>query len=516
MDPITKMTQAFVKRWHRFRMSTTARLFRIDTDPSMHRDLTRLLRGLESAPDNRSPYFIFDARFADSTEFYKAAVEKLKSDYQLLKEGLAADGVTVGDLPVTLGSQQTPEEVFALFVEAVWDQVKDQFDYLMVVVLPSRIENRPEWPRTVEQLVRVFAKSKVRIVAGDIPDGLLKGLCGNLPKYCMTGRFFVSSSTMQDYLMKVAKGGWAAVSGVRAPLAGSIPKGPPAVGRPGAPPPSGTAPDPTKIPPVAPKKQDLPSGAPPAGGTISLAEPKLPPGAPKTGVQSPEPPPAGAAGSPAGPKVLPPDEAVNLRTLMATAAAASAENKPREAIQALQEARSVCQRNGLLVEEAIVVMAIGNTLLATSMPDQAIQQYSESATVARRAESPVIVTQAHLAVGSTLFRKEEYDLSAKMYEVAAADAVVSESEILRIEALRMAGTCHNIRNRPGEAARCWNDALGAGEKMSMAEIKASTFEQVGQAFIELCKKRGLTEQAKSVAQQIEATKQKAAARDTAH
>jgi tetratricopeptide (TPR) repeat protein len=196
---------------------------------------------------------------------------------------------------------------------------------------------------------------------------------------------------------------------------------------------------------------------------------------------------------------------------MAAAAAASGENKPKQANEAFQEARQVCQQHGLAAEEAIVVMAIGNTHVATNQLDLAIQHYEESVAVARKGDVPVVRAQAGLALGSTLFRKQEYERAGKAYEQAGEDAKDCESDILYIDALRMAGTCHNLRQKPDEAMRCWKDALQTSQHISPAELQLSTWEQVGQAFLELCRKRGLGEQAKSVASQIEALRRQATA-----
>jgi tetratricopeptide (TPR) repeat protein len=165
----------------------------------------------------------------------------------------------------------------------------------------------------------------------------------------------------------------------------------------------------------------------------------------------------------------------------------------------------------LAAEEAILIMAIGNTHVATNRLDLAIQYYEESVAVAERGHVPVVRAQAGLALGSTLFRKQEYERAGQAYEQAGEAARACESDILYIEALRMAGTSHNLRQKPDEAMRCWENALQTSQHLSPAERQVSTWEQVGQAFLELCRKRGLSEQAKSVASQIEALRCQAAA-----
>jgi tetratricopeptide (TPR) repeat protein len=455
MDPITKMTQEYMKLWRRFRQSGKFRLFRIDTDPSMHQDLWRLFRAVEMAPDNRSPYLMFDGPFANPAEFYRAAVTKFVADYNLLREGLGKDGVSIRELQLPPETEAGPEEWFVRVVHAMWDQVKSQFEYLMIIFLPERIGAKTEWPRTIERLLLLFSSSSVRVAAADTPDAMLAELCTRLGNETLAGRFFIPSSIVQEYLFKIAAGGWEAISG----------------------------------------NNDTPAKptAKPAAAAASTR-------APGTG----EAAPAAVPG-----KILPHDEAARLRTCMAKAATASAERKTEDAIQALREARAICQGNELPTHEAIILIAIANSFLARKETEPALVNYEEAIASAAQAPAPVVVMQARLGMAAALFHAENYRRAAESYEQAAEDALAAESEIMHIEALRMAGTCHNIQGRIDDAVRCWSQALGVGPTIYPPEINASTINQVGQELVNLCEKRGLIDQAKSVKQQINAIKQQA-------
>jgi tetratricopeptide (TPR) repeat protein len=461
MDPITKMSQEFMRIWHRFRQSAKVRLFRIDTDPSMHQDLWRLFRAIEMAPDNRSPYLMFNSPFVNRTDFYRAAIEKLMADYALLREGLAKDGVHISELNPPPEPEGEPEEKFALAVLAMWENVKAQFEYLMIIFLPERIEATAEWPGTIEQLLLLFSSSQVRLAVADTPAAMLADLCDRLNKKTLAGRFFISSSALQEYLFKIAAGGWGALSGNQPPKSQGAAR----------------------------------QAATASAGTVTngLAE---------------------TVGSAA--KILPPEEAARLRTCMAKAAVASAERKTEDAVATLREARMICNRNGLTVHEAILLMAIANTFLAGERKDEALAHYEESIVTATRAPAPVVVMQARIGLASTLFHGQSYDRAAEAYEQAARDAVAAESEVMGIEALRMAGTSHNIQGRINDAIRCWNQALGVGGNISLAEINTSTISQVGREFVDLCQRHGLTGQAQSITQQIETIKQQALLREKDH
>jgi tetratricopeptide (TPR) repeat protein len=462
MDPITKMAQEFMGSWLRFRQSGKARFFRIDTDPSMHRDLWRIFRAIELSPDNRSPYFIFDTPFLNRQEFFQAAVQKFASDYALIREGLSKDGVSVGELKLDPECTREPGAALAHSVESAWNQVKSQFEYLMLIFLPQQIELKEDWPAAIEELLVLFRSSKVRIAAADTPEGLLAELQAGYRKESVAGKFFISQSTLQEYLYKTAAGGFGALND------------------------DGHSDASAKVHKPA---EDASKSVNNNGQASSQS---------------------------AGPAGLSPDEAARLRICMAKAATAAADQKIEDSLAALGEARTICQRNGLLTHDAILLMAMANTLIAAQRDTEALEHYDEAIAVATEAAAPVVVMQARMGAASVLFRAQNYDGAAGTYQLAADDSTAAESEVMRIEALRMAGTCHNLQGRPEVAAGCWNQALDAGAKISPTEVDASTIHLIGKEFVAMCEKNGLLEQAKSVKQQIETMRLQAVLRAKEH
>jgi hypothetical protein len=451
MDPITRMAQEFMKSWLHFRQSGKARLFRIDTDPSMHQDLWRLFRAIEMAPDNRSPYLMFNGSFTNRRDFYRGAVKKFAADYEFLREGFGKDGICIRELKVPAEDQADPEEWFVRVVNAMWDRVSSQFEYLLIIFLPNKIGTKVDWPKTLERLVALFSSSNVRIAAADTSDAMLATLCARLGKQTLGGRFFVPSSVIQEYLFKVAAGGWGAVAGNK------------------------NAPTEATTNPVSVGASSRASG------------------------------PAEAAPVPG--RILPPNEAARLRICMAKAATAAAEQRMEDGIRALREAQAICKANELATHEAIMLMAIGNSLLARKEIDQALIPYQEAIVIAERVPAPVVAMQARLGMAAALFHAGSYDRAAPAYEQAAEAALSAESEMMRIEALRMAGTCHSAQGRFDDAVRCWSHALEAGVHTRPPEVNVGTLSQVGQDLVKLYETRGLAAQARSVRQQIDAIRQ---------
>jgi tetratricopeptide (TPR) repeat protein len=460
MDPITRMAEEFMKAWLRFRQSGKASFFRIDTDPSMHADLWRVFRAIEMSPDNRAPYLMFTAPFCDPRQFFEAAVAKLASDYALLREGLAKDGVSINDLVLPPLFGYEPEEWFALVVETIWGHVKSQFEYLMIIFLPERVENKVDFARSIERLVALLSAPNFRIALADFQEPILLDICKKLDRQALSGRFFIPSKTLQEYLLKMAEGGWGALS------------------------------------------DDKNASQKPATEPVPEAASSKPASdAAKTQVDS------------SANQILPAGEAQRLRICMAKAATASSEQNTFGAVEALRQAQTICHRNGLATHEAIMLMAIANSFLASQSIDEAVIHYEQAAKIAAEASAPMVVMQARMGCASALFHAQSYDLAAQTYEQAAEAARKAESEVMRIEALRMAGTCHTSHGRFNLAADCWNRALETAGKLPALEVNASTFAEVGEHFAAQCEQQGLAEQAKSVRQQVDLIRRQTALRD---
>jgi len=376
------------------------------------------------SPDNRSPYFLFETLFASPGEFYSQAEEKIRADYGLLKEGLAKDGLHIRELGLATGTEQ-PEDCFVETILNICENAKAPFDYCMLIFLPAKIENGELWLATVDRLFdRLSSCALVRVAVADTADSMLKPVSDNWNGRTHGGRFVISGESVQEYLLKVASGGWSALSSA----------------------------------------------------------------APVT--RTPREPPSASG-------VLLPDEAARLRTAMAKAAAASAAQNVEQALAALREARMVCSNNGLKAHEAITVMAMANTFLASGMRQDAITSYQQAIQLTGDAPVPVVVMQARLGKAAALFHGQNYREAAIAYEQAADDAIAAESDVMRLESLRMAATCHLMLGSFDAVTECWKRGLASEEA---GEMNAW---QTGEAFASACQRHGLVEQAKSVRQQVE-------------
>ena len=111
-----------------------------------------------------------------------------------------------------------------------------------------------------------------------------------------------------------------------------------------------------------------------------------------------------------------------------------------------------------LVEEAGVRMALAGTFLAKGDGPAALRQYHKAAELGESQGALSIVGQAHLGAGGVCLTFTRYEPAAQLYELAAKAAERGKIPLLRIEALRMAGTCHGLRGAKEDALLAWVEA----------------------------------------------------------
>ena len=137
--------------------------------------------------------------------------------------------------------------------------------------------------------------------------------------------------------------------------------------------------------------------------------------------------------------------------------------------------------------------------------EQACQHYRAAAAVAAEAGAHPQAAQARMALASVLVRQQRLDEAAEEYEQAADAAEHGNSLLLRIENLRMAGTCHLQQGREEDARRCWHVAVTSGNLATPAEIRNSSLSQVGESLVKLLRDQRLEDQARSVEALLAAT-----------
>jgi tetratricopeptide (TPR) repeat protein len=231
---------------------------------------------------------------------------------------------------------------------------------------------------------------------------------------------------------------------------------------------------------------------------------------------------AGSAGPPAAPPPIPtedqrrafeaatgrrlpsPETARSLRALLLDAARATGQGDHATAAARYRDARVLCQREALALEEATVLLALGGACLAARTLDPANEAYAQAVELAQALEAWPVVCQAWLGAGGAELTAMRYEAAAPAYRAAADAAKRGGIAVLCVEALRMAGTCHLLRGAWEEAVRVWQEAVDAGAGLDTPARGASTFPQVTEALAVLLEQLGMAGQAAHVRSLVDA------------
>jgi tetratricopeptide (TPR) repeat protein len=184
-----------------------------------------------------------------------------------------------------------------------------------------------------------------------------------------------------------------------------------------------------------------------------------------------------------------------LRARLLDAATALSDGRPDQAAAAYRAARVLCQAEGLVEQEAGVLVALAGACMTAGAPELGADGYRQAAILAERAGAWPLASQAWLGMGGAFLPQADYAPAVAAYRAAAAAAKRGEAEsvALRIEALRMVGTCFLHLDREDDAMLAWKEAVDVGA--TAAERGATSFEDVGRALAKLLERRGLTTQA---------------------
>ncbi|MDI6791920.1 MAG: hypothetical protein QME81_03505 [bacterium] len=457
MDPISKEITNFREHLRDFRQDPEARVLRVLTEPTQVGTLTKALRAEEWQPDNRCPFLVFDTAYPAKESPFEAMCTSLREHYALLCEGVAEENIELSELDVSLTGEEEPDLVFALHIQEFYSRIREHFDGLLVCWLPTRIDDKRGWQKSVTKLLNFPFEPFIRFVIADEDKKSLEKAFKNLDSAVITTTFSVDEKTVLEYFKKIMGSG------------GSEDKeSPPSI----------------------------------AGAPAGAARPDVPPPPRLVGPRQPTEEEIRAAIEAGGQPVLTPGEGKRLRKLIFDAAVAIGEGRHDDAIQFQTMACDLCHEAGVHLEEVLMIMVLASYYQQAGQLIRTGEEYRRAAALAEETEAYPQVAQAYMALGYLYLMEKNYSPAAAEYEKAAEAAEKAEAAMLRIEALRMAGTCHLQIKDSDQAERCWRAALEAGETSTPDELRLSSFMDVATALIDLLKRRGLKEQARSVEQLI--------------
>ncbi|XXX76646.1 hypothetical protein WMF30_54260 [Sorangium sp. So ce134] len=190
--------------------------------------------------------------------------------------------------------------------------------------------------------------------------------------------------------------------------------------------------------------------------------------------------------------------AAQLRAILLGAGQKTASSDPLGAAEDYRRARELCRAEGLVLEESMVLVALGGACLAASSVDLAVESYRKAAELAEGREAWPVACQAWLGAGGAYLAAKRYAPATVAYRASADVARRGRIPLLVIEALRMAGTCSLLDGSTQDAMAAWQEAVDAGAALDAPIRSASTFPQVASALVELLLRVGLRLQAAHV------------------
>ena len=199
-----------------------------------------------------------------------------------------------------------------------------------------------------------------------------------------------------------------------------------------------------------------------------------------------------------GSKLPSPADARTLRALLVDAAMATGRRDHEGAATHYRAARELCERGGLVLEEAMVLIALGGACLAAGEVGLAGDAYRRASETAERIEAWQVACQAWLGAAGAHLTAKRYEAAALAYGLAAGAAERGAIAVLGVEALRMKGTCHLLHGAEAEAMHAWLEAVELGSGIAVAERPASTFPKVAEDLASLLERKGLHAQAAHV------------------
>ena len=425
MDPATIAARAFIDDAERVWRAGKSRVLRATAPEADRGALVKVLRRMEWSPGNRRPLFLYDAPFGDPDAWCEGLGASLRRDYEAVREGARAEGVTLAELAAPVPSRRAAEQA-TTDARAIATRLKGYLDGATVALVPSEVESREAWRAVASAWARGELPPELRVIVWDPPDGPLAEIIPD----AAAARFALDRDALLAHLARL----------------------------------------------------DEPS-----------AGPALPPRRPTlTATQRAE------YERTLGRKIPSEDAARSLRRHLLEGAQKVSRQDWTGAAADYRAARSLCAADGLDAEEAGVLLALAGVSASVGDREQALEAYGQAARISVAHARWTVATQAWLGAAALFLALGDAARAAETYEAAADTAGRAQSAVLRIDALRLAGTCHAARGDDAGAIRCWGAAVETGTGTTGAERGVSTFTQAAEALAHALTRQGLVAQATHV------------------
>lgn len=179
MDPITVATRRFLRDLARLWKQRPDRIARLVASSGDRGHVVKAMRLGEYDPSNRRPLFVYDAPFEATEPYFAGLCDRISTDYELVRRGVADEGVTLPRLsPPARVPALSPEAHAIAVLTAASERLSSRLDGALVALLPRSIANTSAWRGSIERLSRVARPPSLRIAVLDPEGGPLSSVLG--------------------------------------------------------------------------------------------------------------------------------------------------------------------------------------------------------------------------------------------------------------------------------------------------------------------------------------------------
>jgi len=173
MDPVTIAARSFVDDARRVWRAGRSRVLRAVSSPDERRDIVKALRMMELAPDNRRPFFVYEAPFAEEGAWFDGLRAALLADYATVREGAAEEGVALPEFIPSNEPSLGPSGRAAAAVRRVGALLKGPLEGAVVALVPSHIAAPERWRAAMSGWASAPFPAEVHLALWDPPGGPL-------------------------------------------------------------------------------------------------------------------------------------------------------------------------------------------------------------------------------------------------------------------------------------------------------------------------------------------------------
>jgi len=147
---------------------------------SSERDtIVKALRLRELAPDNRRPLFLFEASFTSPAAYFTELSASIARDYELLRAGVAEEGVPLPPFPTELPRSPLhalPGAVITMHRAA--ELLGEQFEGAVFALVPRQVVDATRFRQSLRSLQEARLSERVRLLVFTPEDGPLADSLG--------------------------------------------------------------------------------------------------------------------------------------------------------------------------------------------------------------------------------------------------------------------------------------------------------------------------------------------------